>query len=143
MSLIERGDIYFIQTNDVELRIGKSNHIILNPEVIDDMYGVKIGSNVTLSQLKDIASKSSIRAFRSFVDNVDRIVNDKEDRKPRSDKIITVTETIVKRESNPETIAILAKISSMIKLAFFVFIVVIVICVTFIARGDFFKKSNS
>ena len=127
MSLIERGDIYFIQTNDVELRIGKSNRIILNPEVIDDMYGVKIGSNVTLSQLKDIASKSSIRAFRSFVDNVDRIVNDKEDRKPRSDKIITVTETIVKRESNPETIAILAKISSMIKLAFFVFIVVIVV----------------
>ena len=136
MTVVERNDIYYIHVNDVDLRVGKSNHIILNPEVIIDMYGVSISDkNITIEELKDLGNRSNIRAFKSFVQNLVTAIELKENeiKYPTIEepKVVTITLTIVERDNN---LAIYAKIASSLKMISILFIIVVIICIIMIVK---------
>ena len=139
MSSDSRGDILFLTVNDVALRIGKSNHLILNPEAITETYNVNIPSNsLTVEQLGEIGERSNIRAFKSFATNVVRLFKnltapvekpvEKRIETPEP-KVITVTRTVVERDHNVNRLAIYAKLSSIFKVITFLFIIALIMCV--------------
>ena len=135
MTVEARGDILFVNTNDIELKIGKSNHLILNPEAITDTFNIQLPStSITLEDLEREAGASGIRAFRSFVYNVVNAVKKYETPveapKPIEEpKVITVTRTVVERETNLDRLAIYSKLSASFKVMTFLLAVVLIVCV--------------
>lgn len=136
MTVVERNDIYYIHVNDLDLRVGKYNHVILNPEIITDMYGVSISDRgITVEELKDLGNRSNIRAFKSFVQNLVSAIELKENeiKYPTIEepKVVTITRTVVERNDN---LAVYAKIASSLKIISILFIIVVIICIVMIVK---------